>query len=80
MTRKESITLSLSLSEKEALTQLAIKHGCTWGNEPNISALLRKIATGQLALVAGSTEHETSQLLKSKEVKRLYELLKEKFE
>ena len=80
MSRKnESVTLSLSESEKEALTQLAIDHNCVWGTEANISGLLRKIARGELALVAGTSEYEISQLMESREVKRLYQLLKKQF-
>jgi hypothetical protein len=81
MSRKgESITLSLSESEKDALSEIAINHNCVWGTEANISGLLRKIARGQLALVAGNAEYEISQLMDSKEVKRLYQLLEKQFE
>ena len=81
MSRKnESITLSCSVSDKEALSQLAIDHNCVWGTEANISGLLQKIARKQLALVAGTSEYEISQLMQSREVKRLYDLLKKQFE
>jgi hypothetical protein len=81
MSRKnESITLSCTPSDKEALNQLAILHKCTWGTEPNISGLIQKIARGQLALVEGTSEYEISQLMQTREVKRLWQLLQEQFE
>jgi len=80
MTRKnESITLSCTPSDREALLKIAVEHNCVWGTEPNISGLLQKIARGQLALVAGTSEYEISQLMETREVKRLYQLLKKQF-
>lgn len=80
MSRKnESITLSCNTSDREALAELAISHNCVWGTEPNISGLLQKIARGQLAIVAGTSEYEISQLMETREVKRLYQLLKKQF-
>jgi hypothetical protein len=81
MSRKgESVTLSITESEKEALAKIAVEHKCVWGEKANISGLLQKIARGQLALVAGNAEYEISQLMDSKEVKRLYQLLVKQFE
>ena len=81
MSRKgESITLSITESEKEALAKIAVEHKCVWGEKANISGLMQKIARGQLALVAGNAEYEISQLINSKEVKRLYQLLEKQFE
>jgi hypothetical protein len=80
MSRKgESITLSITESEKEALSKIAVEHKCVWGEKANISGLLQKIARGQLALVGGNAEYEISQLMDSKEVKRLYQLLEKQF-
>lgn len=80
MSRKgESITLSITESEKKALSKIAVEHKCVWGEKANISGLLQKIARGQLALVAGNAEYEISQLMDSKEVKRLYQLLEKQF-
>jgi hypothetical protein len=56
MSRKhETITLSVSDSEKAELEKLALFFGCTWGDRPNVSKLIKAIAKGQIALVeAGS--------------------------
>lgn len=44
----QSITLSVSTEERETLEQIAVQFGCTWGENPNISALLKAIASGAL--------------------------------
>lgn len=45
MTRKnESVTLSLSAEEKAELEAIALSLGCTWGDKPNLSELMRAIA------------------------------------
>ena len=49
MSRKgESITLSLSAEEKAKLEMIALQFGCTWGEKPNVSALLKAIAARNL--------------------------------
>lgn len=51
MTRKhESITLSLSLEHKAELEKLSLDFGCLWGEKPNVSALLKAIADGEIVL------------------------------
>ncbi|MEL7037202.1 MAG: WYL domain-containing protein [Cyanobacteria bacterium J06592_8] len=51
MSRKgQSITLSLSESEKAELEQLALEYGMTWGERPNISKLLKAIADHKLLI------------------------------
>lgn len=81
MSRKdESVTIAINKSEKEALIKLAVENNCIYGTEGNISLLMRKIARGQLALFVGTTQYEISQLLESREVKRLYQLLSEQYE
>lgn len=51
MSRKgKSITLSLDEGDKESLEQLAIDFGRTWGEKPNVSALMSSIAKHQLRL------------------------------
>ncbi|WP_198808626.1 helix-turn-helix transcriptional regulator [Leptolyngbya sp. BL0902] len=53
MTRqKRSITLSIDETEKAQLEQLALDFGQNWGDRPNISKLLKAIATGKLRLAA----------------------------
>lgn len=58
MSRKgESVTLSLSVEQKEQLEKIALDFGQTWGNEkPNISQLMRAIADGELRVVWGDEE------------------------
>lgn len=76
MSRKnESITLSCTESDKKALEKLAIKHGCTWGNKPNISELVQRIAQGKLQIVTSKEDFELSQLLDRPEVQRALQLL-----
>ena len=50
MTRSEAITLSLSAERKARLEELALAMGATWGEKPNISALVRMIADGRITL------------------------------
>ena len=57
MSRKgETITLSLSLEEKQKLEQIALDFGQTWGEDPNISKLMRAIADGELKVAWGDEE------------------------
>ncbi len=48
----ESITLSLKEHEKEALEELAKEYGMMWGDRPNISKLLKAIASRKLLVAA----------------------------
>ena len=51
MARKgESVTLSLSPKDKALLEQLAIEQGCKWGENPNISLLVERIARREIQL------------------------------
>ncbi len=50
MSRKDSITLSLDDGDKEALENLALEFGQTWGEKPNVSGLLKALAKGKLRL------------------------------
>lgn len=79
MTRKnESITLSLSETDKQILEQLAIKHNCMWGKKPNISKLIQQIVMGRLKIVAESDKDLKAQSLwMSADVQQFYKLLKE---
>lgn len=53
MTRKNrSITLSIDEAEKAQLEQLALNFGQTWGDNPNVSKLVKAIAQGKLLLAA----------------------------
>lgn len=78
--KNESITLSLSLEDKQLLSELAIYHGCKWGGQPNISRLLQMIAKGNLIISKPNAEErkvsEIKALMRSAEVIRLKELLK----
>ena len=48
----ESITLSLKDYEKQALEELAREYGIMWGDRPNISKLLKAIASRKLLIAA----------------------------
>lgn len=51
MTRKgQSITLSINDQDKAQLETIALEHGMTWGDEPNISRLVKAIAQRQLLI------------------------------
>lgn len=50
--KKRSITLSINETEKAQLEQLALDFGQTWGDNPNVSKLLKAIARGKLRLAA----------------------------
>ena len=51
MTRKgESVTLSLSPEDKTLLEELAIGQGCKWGEKPNISLLVERIARREIQI------------------------------
>jgi hypothetical protein len=53
MTRKKrSITLSIEEHEKAQLEQLALEFDQTWGDNPNVSKLVKAIAQGKLRLAA----------------------------
>lgn len=54
MSRKnESVTLSLDEGQKALLESLALEFGCTWGDRPNVSELMKRIATGKLKVTWG---------------------------
>jgi len=46
--KKESVTLSITESDKIAIERLALEFNCTWGDKPNISRLIKSIAHGNL--------------------------------
>lgn len=49
MTRKqESITLSISPEDKAKLEEKALEFGCLWGQDPNISKFMKRIANDEL--------------------------------
>jgi hypothetical protein len=48
--KKVAISLSIREGERAALEFLAGEHGCTWGDQPNISALVSAIAAGEIRL------------------------------
>jgi hypothetical protein len=55
MTRKGSaITLSLKDQDKEALQQIALDLGITWGDKPNISKLIEAIARRRFLVIPNS--------------------------
>jgi len=46
----KSITLSLKEGHKERLEQIALDFGCTYGEKPNVSALVDAIAAGHFRI------------------------------
>lgn len=49
MTRKnQAITLSISDEDKAKLEEKALKFGCLWGQDPNISKFMKRIANDEL--------------------------------
>lgn len=79
MSRKgESITLSLSAEEKAELEKLAFQFGCTWGDKPNISALLKAIASGRLKVFWDDEIPETE--IKQQMMKTAIEKIKQGLE
>ncbi|NJL00732.1 MAG: WYL domain-containing protein [Spirulinaceae cyanobacterium RM2_2_10] len=62
MTRKgKAITLSIDDRDKAALETLAAEYGCTWGEKPNISKLVKAIARHELRL-ARNTDWQPERL------------------
>jgi len=61
MTRKaESITLSLDMADRAALEKIAMQFGCTWGERPSISELMRAIARGSVKITFNLENPEPS--------------------
>lgn len=60
--RRESVTLSLSAYEKAELEKLALHFECRWGERPNISELLKKIAVGDLVISSGDRQINAGDL------------------
>lgn len=73
--KNESITLSVSTADLKALEALAIAHDCTWGDKPNVSELVRRLAQGKLRITTSNESYELAQLLDRPEVQRAIELL-----
>lgn len=68
MTRKnKSITLSLSLHQKQSLEELAQVLGYFWGESPNISALVGAIADGDIQLSSTEGLSQKSRTIAIKE-------------
>lgn len=68
MGRKDkSVTLSLDPQRKEILEELAAKFGYYWGENPNISQLLKAIADGEIQL---SKKEVIPKLQRNLEIKR----------
>jgi hypothetical protein len=44
----ETLTIRATAETKRALEAIALEHGCTWGGRPNISALAKAIAEGEV--------------------------------
>ncbi|PZO13164.1 MAG: WYL domain-containing protein [Leptolyngbya foveolarum] len=53
--KRSSITLSISADEKSQLERLALEFGQTWGDNPNVSKLIKAIAKQKIRL---ATNHD----------------------
>jgi len=47
----KTLTIQLETGDKERLEAIALKFGFTWGDRPNISALLKEIAKESILTV-----------------------------
>lgn len=65
--KRSSITLSMTEEEKIALEKIAAEFDCLWGNEPNVSELLRRIANGSLRVHEASLPVEIADVKSFKE-------------
>lgn len=64
MTRKqESITLSITTEQRTELEKIALNLGFTWGDKPNISGLVKAIATHQLTVSEKSHSQEMAEAI-----------------
>lgn len=64
----QSITLSISIREKQELEKLAVEYGMTWGEKPNISKLVKAISQKELLI---APNHDwTEERIKSLEEAR----------
>lgn len=73
MSRKgETITLSLSVEEKESLEEIAAEFKQFWGDKPNISKLMRALANKELVV-----NHPNQTVTKSKNIKAAIALIEE---
>lgn len=79
MSRKgESVTLSLTAEEKAEFERLALQFGCTWGEKPNVSGLLKAIAAGRLSI--SYSDDIPKPELNRKQAKRAIERIKQGFD
>jgi len=59
--KREKLTIAVSAEDKAILEKLALEFGQTWGDKPNISALMTAIAQGQLRLERGEEPNPESK-------------------
>lgn len=66
MSRKqESITLSITTERKTNLELLALEFNCLWGENPNISELVKQIADGEILLSeSGKPDKKERKIIK----------------
>lgn len=63
--KSESVTLSLSVADKALLEKLALEQGCKWGENPNISLLVERIARREIPIGAPNPQ---TKLIKALEL------------
>ena len=65
-----AITIAINSEDKQALMSIAAQYGCFWGEIPNVSELVRKIATGELAVVPQQPSQAPTQAVNLPKVPR----------
>lgn len=76
--KRQQFGISLSETEVDSLDALSIEHGALWGENSNISALIRMIANKELLLYRpGDCLEEKSAIAFLEKIKSLEELIVE---
>jgi len=57
-------TFNISPEDVKQLERIALDMGCFWGDRPNVSEMLRRIANGEIVLIyRGEQTQNTQELL-----------------
>lgn len=59
---QQTITIAVSEKLKIRLEQIAAEQGCMWGDKPNISELIRRIAEGEIPVGSAAIQAAATQL------------------
>jgi len=63
MGKQESVTLSVSSKQRVQLEKIALDLGFVWGKKPNISAMVKAIASRQLVVTGSPHSEEVSEAI-----------------